>query len=110
MRQTRVRKESVGFIRGSVAAVSMDGANSISLKVVTKVAEREGIAPEELEPPLHSAVDTEALDSIFRPPTSDREPVSIVFTYKGYTIRVDGPDEIRVSDQATAAESEKEYA
>ena len=38
----------------------------ISLKVVEKVADREGVDPLALHPPLHTVIDTEALDSLFQ--------------------------------------------
>lgn len=76
----------------------MDADRSVSLNVVAKVAEREGTSPSELRPPIHSAVDTEALDAMYRSTDADRVSPSVEFTYKGYTIRVDGPDEITISD------------
>ena len=76
----------------------MDGEQSVCLSIVAKVAEYEGTAPEDLQPPLHSAIDTDSLDALFEAADSDREGPSVEFTYKGYTIRVDGADEITIND------------
>lgn len=77
--------------------------DQISFAVVEKVAEHEGTSPEDLRQPLHSAIDTDALDSLFR--ESDQEHPSVEFTYKEYTIRVDGPDEIAITDPTADAHS-----
>ena len=76
---------------------------SICLAIVEKVAEYEGTSPEDLQLPLHSAIDTDALDSLFQ--GSDREHPSVEFTYSGYTIRVDGPDEIAIDDPTSETHS-----
>lgn len=86
----------------------MDEERSISLTVVSKVAAHEDTAVEELQPPIHTAVDTDALDSLFQSPNADGEYPSVEFTYKGYTIRVDGPDEITISDPTPNFEVTKE--
>ena len=76
---------------------------SICLAIVEKVAEHEGTSAEDLQLPLHSAIDTDALDSLFQEP--DREYPSVEFTYRGYTIRVDGPDEIAIDDPTSETHS-----
>jgi len=62
---------------------------SLSLKIVDKVAEREGVQPEELNPPIHYAINTDALDSLYDASDSDRSPSRVEFVYNGYTVTVD---------------------
>ena len=81
----------------------MDGDQSICLSVVSKVADHEGTAPEDLHPPLHAAIDTDALEALFQAADPDDDHPSIEFTYRGYTIRVAGPDEISIEDSGSSA-------
>ncbi|WP_235019785.1 HalOD1 output domain-containing protein [Natrialba sp. INN-245] len=68
----------------------MNREQPVSLAVVEAVAEREGIPAEKLEPPLHDAIQTDALDALFDPVDSDRLPASLEFTYNGYVVSVEG--------------------
>lgn len=61
----------------------MDETESLSVRVVRAVAEKEGVRPVDLEIPLHDAINPEALDSLFR--TSG---ATATFDYYGYTITV----------------------
>ncbi|WP_162354462.1 HalOD1 output domain-containing protein [Natrialba swarupiae] len=72
----------------------MNREQPVSLAVVEAVADREGIPPEELEPPLHDAIQTDALDALFDPVDSDRLPASLEFTYNGYVVSVEGSGEV----------------
>ncbi|MEY7852218.1 HalOD1 output domain-containing protein [Natrarchaeobius sp. A-rgal3] len=72
----------------------MNREQPVSLAVVEAIAKREGIPPEELQPPLHGAIDTDALDSLFHPVDAERLPSAVEFTYNGYTVHVDGSGEI----------------
>ena len=61
----------------------------VSVRVVEVVAEREGIDPLEVSPPLHDAIDPAALDALFEPTRSGRRDTGIVsFTYRGHRVRV----------------------
>lgn len=53
---------------------------------MTEVADEVGVDPIELEPPLHSAVDTDALSSLCDGESS--KEIRIVFQYHGYEITV----------------------
>ncbi|AEH36575.1 HalOD1 output domain-containing protein [Halopiger xanaduensis] len=86
----------------------MDGEQSISLHVIEAVAAYEGVEPEALRSPLHSAIDPDALDALFRSADGEQGAVSVEFTYKGYRIQVDGPDAITVSEPAREADPQKE--
>lgn len=79
---------------------------SISLKVVEKVAEREGTDPTELHPPLHNVVNTEALDALFRSTQNrTRANGTVEFEYQGYKIRIDGSGEIQIGETVSFTES-----
>lgn len=83
----------------------MSDGESISLKVIEEVADRDGTDPAKLQPPLHTVVDTDALDSLFQSTaTRTREGGTVVFRYRGYTIRVDGAGEVEVGKTVTFTE------
>lgn len=71
-----------------------------SQRIINRIADLEGIDPTELTPPLYSKVDPEALDSLFRSPTSDgSEPADhICFRYCGYEIRVESNDHVSITE------------
>ncbi|MFC6764370.1 HalOD1 output domain-containing protein [Natrinema soli] len=80
---------------------------SLSLKIVDKVAEREGVQPEELNPPIHNAINTDALDSLYDARDSERNPSTIEFVYKGYTVTVDSTGDVDLENRVAALEPEK---
>lgn len=69
--------------------------SSISTAVVQAIAEHEGIDPVEL-PPLHEAIDPDALDALFegRTQTSDG---TVTFTVREYQVTVHGRDRVTVT-------------
>lgn len=73
--------------------------NSVSIRVVTAVADAEGVPPEDLDPVLHDAVNVDALDAIYK---GSRRPVTVEFEFAGYLVKVD-PDG-RVSVQELSAD------
>ncbi|WP_265109660.1 HalOD1 output domain-containing protein [Halosolutus halophilus] len=88
----------------------MDRGQPLSLTVVERIAEHEGVSPENLQPPLHYAIDTEALDSLFRSSTPDAVSPTVEFPYRGYTVRVEGDGDVSILDPEPATCSEKEAA
>lgn len=64
--------------------------NSVTATIVSKVAAEEEVGPLQLEP-LHTAVDTDALQRLFNPPKAVNR---IEFTYAGYTVIVEDRDDI----------------
>ena len=83
----------------------MSEGASVSLKVVEEVADREGTDPAELHPPLHTVVDTEALDALFRStPSTARTNGSVEFEYQGYKIRIDGSGEVQIGESISFTE------
>lgn len=70
--------------------------DQLSRKVVEAVADAEGVDPTELEVPLYAAVDSDALDALFR---EDGNAIARVqFTYYGYRITVEGDGELDLEE------------
>lgn len=68
-------------------------AESVSIAVVSKVAEREGTDPTDL-PPLHDVVDSDALNALF---SNDKDGnIQLNFRYNSHEVHVDGGNEPRV--------------
>ncbi|WP_440769167.1 HalOD1 output domain-containing protein [Natronorubrum sp. DTA28] len=78
--------------------------NELVLEIAETVAARKGVDITELESPLHEAIDTEALESLFATPGVD---ASVAFEYCGYTVRVDGDGDVRVSEPTPDATATK---
>jgi hypothetical protein len=79
----------------------MDSGEAVLREIVERVATREGVDPVSLDPPLHTAVDTDALSALF----AERErradtTITVQFTYLGYRVTIDGPESIRVTEPA----------
>lgn len=81
--QSYLPSNSVGK---STAAVSLSEA------VIQGVATQEGVAPEELEPPLYDSIDPDALDQLFHETMGQ-----VSFEYIDYTITVDSVGNVEVS-------------
>lgn len=74
------------------------GGETPVLTIVEKVAEREGVDPADLGPPLHDAIDTDALNRVFTPTEGAvRDTGRLSFEYYGYkvTVRADGDVSVR---------------
>lgn len=70
---------------------------SVSQSVVEAVADAEGVAPEDLEPPLYEVIDPEALERVFAPTASGaRRDGRIEFVYNGYDVTVRGDGRVSV--------------
>lgn len=67
-----------------------DERDSLSTRVVTMVAERKGVDPIELTPPLHSVIDPDALEALFSEEKSGFARVQ--FTYNGVEVSIQGDD------------------
>ena len=71
-----------------------------SLAVIERIAELEGTDPIELTPPLYTAVDPDALDSLFHSATADESNPGgrVSFSYCGYDVTVRSDGEVSVSE------------
>lgn len=67
---------------------------SVSGVIVSKVAEADGVSPSELNPPLQTAVDVDALEAMYEG-DKDRN-VTVQFVYRGHQITVRGPEDVAV--------------
>ncbi|MFA9428513.1 HalOD1 output domain-containing protein [Natronorubrum sp. A-ect3] len=71
-----------------------------SYRVVEAIAQKEGVSPTELSPPLFSVVDPEALDALAQPDAdSNTGQIEIAFTYLDYVVQVRTGSEISISVQ-----------
>lgn len=78
----------------------------VSIRVVEAVAERDGIDPLEVSPPLHDAIDTAALDDLFAPTSAGRrDDGTVSFTYRGHRVRVDSDGHVALE---TDGETERD--
>ena len=69
-----------------------------SYQVVEAIAQKKGVSPTELFPPLFSVVNPEALDALAQPDAdSNTSPVEITFTYLDYEVRVRGGPTVSIS-------------
>jgi len=73
------------------------GDTSVTYGVVEEVANRKGVAPEELRP-LSDVVDPEALDALFTSvPGADHREGRVSFAYEGLTVTVDQNGSVSVT-------------
>ena len=84
----------------------MQTTESLSLRVVEEIAEREGVQPEKVSPPLHYAIDTDALDSLYQSGDAARSPSKVTFDYKGYTVTVDSTGDVDIENQTAAVDAD----
>ena len=75
------------------------GDGNVSTTVVERIADRVGVAPEELEPRLHDVVDADALDQLFDVRGDGPAEGSVVFRYAGYRVVVRASGEVEVSSR-----------
>lgn len=86
----------------------MQSGAPVSLEVAEKVAEQEETDPTELHPPLHTAIDPEALDALFQStPATDRTDGIVTFQYKGYRVCVDSSGEVKIGETISSNKRSK---
>ncbi|QCS43032.1 HalOD1 output domain-containing protein [Natrinema versiforme] len=78
--------------------------------VVEAVADREGVAPMELQPPLYDAVDPEALNALVSSADGDTDTgtVRVSFEYNGYDITVGSDGDVSVGEPGTQQSMQSE--
>ncbi|WP_265109854.1 HalOD1 output domain-containing protein [Halosolutus halophilus] len=61
-----------------------------SMRALEVIADAEGVAPADLEPPLNEVVDAAALDRLFEPVAADDSARRgrLTFRYRGYDVTV----------------------
>lgn len=68
----------------------------MAVRVVEAIADARDVDPTEVETPLYEAVDTDALNRVFR--STDSETLTLEFEYEGAAISVHGDGRIDVDD------------
>lgn len=63
-------------------------AESASIRIVTEIAEMEGIDPTEVQPPLNDVIDPEAVDALLDRAGRPAADVRLQFTYCDYEVEV----------------------
>ena len=71
---------------------------SLSYTVLTEVAKFKDTVPETLEPPLHEAIDPEALDMLFADRNGAARSGEISFSYSGCHVGIDSDGRVHVHE------------
>lgn len=79
------------MVLGSGESDERPSAESLCNDIVEAVAEREGVDATELDEPLYSVIDVEALRFLFRD-----GPGHVTFRYLGYQVTVDSLGNVEV--------------
>lgn len=76
---------------------------SITTRVVKRIAIMEGVDPLELQPPLYSIIDIDAVEDLFASAADDRSDgtISVEFEYQGYQVTIESDDEVYVRVKQT---------
>ncbi|WP_440769443.1 HalOD1 output domain-containing protein [Natronorubrum sp. DTA28] len=71
-----------------------------SYRVIEAVAQKKGVSPSELSPPLFSVVDPEALDTLVQEDAdSNTSQVVVEFTYLNYVVQIRNAPAVTISVQ-----------
>lgn len=71
--------------------------NRITEGVIEAIASHRGVDPLELTTPLHTVIDADALNGLYRRDTAGPSP-TVAFFYEGERVIVDGPNEITIQE------------
>jgi hypothetical protein len=77
-----------------------DRPQSPSERVVRAVADHRGVSPEQLDEPLYSAIDPDALDILFARRPGETTVLELEFIYHGHRVTVESDGSVTVSDQS----------
>lgn len=89
----------------SLAAFGTSTGESVSQSIVEAVAEAEGVAPEELAPPLYEVIDPDALGRLFASTSNaDRGDGRVTFRYAGHDVTVESDGAVSVEESDATAE------
>ena len=71
---------------------------NVVANLVSAVAEREGVSEHEL-PVLYDSIESDSLEELFRHATTRTDTEILVqFPYAGYTVTVQGPNDITIEE------------
>lgn len=82
-------------------------AETITETIVSEVAAREGIQPENLARTLYEVVDPDALERLFEPTVRGRRGGRLVFPFNGYTVTVTSDTHVRITTDAETRDDEE---
>ncbi|MFC6864396.1 HalOD1 output domain-containing protein [Halomicroarcula sp. GCM10025817] len=85
----------------------MERISSLSSRIAERIAEREGIDPVELSPPLYEVLDVE---QVARLVTKSNADVRVEFTYLGYRVAIEDPNELVITERRTGDGTEPQQA
>lgn len=76
------------------------GGPTLSTAVVKAIAEREGIDPLDMDPPLYDVIDPDALNALFAQPADvgDARLEGVVFEYNGYEVEVTSDGDVHIEE------------
>lgn len=83
----KVERSDFGEMTGSPE----DSSGDVPVEIVTRIAEREGVDPTELAPPLSTVIDTDALQRLVE--TAD-DDATVVFEYHGWIVKARGSGDV----------------
>lgn len=72
--------------------------NSATHAVAQAVADAKGVSPIDLNPPLYTAVDTDALDQFVNSLSEKPAAVQITFEYGGFDVTVSGDGSVSLAE------------
>lgn len=70
---------------------------ALTTRVVKEIADREGVDPVELSPPLNTVIDGDAVEALFAGGNGDQ--VELEFTYADHRVTVAGAEEVRIETE-----------
>lgn len=78
-------------------------SESITLEIVQKVAQSKGVDPIDLHPPLHTTIDTEALNNLFKSTKNGQREGTVRFEYNGHVVQVEADGTVEVENDTQDA-------
>lgn len=79
-------------------ALPSKATESITTKIVKRLSLMEGVDPLELQPPLQTVVDIDAVEDLFSTGahTQRKGEICVIFAWDGYHVTIDGEEEVDV--------------
>ncbi|MDF9744267.1 HalOD1 output domain-containing protein [Natrinema salsiterrestre] len=82
--------------------MSDQSTETVTLNIVEQIATQKDVDPTELDRPLHSVIDTSALNRLFRSTKDGPRNGKVTFDYMGHTVHVFDTDAVVVEPRASA--------
>lgn len=78
---------------------------TITLNIVEQIATQEGVDPTELDQPLHSVINTSALNQLFHSTKDGPQNGKLTFDYIGHTVHIFDNEAVVVEPKTTGSSS-----